>query len=66
LSSLCPSKAITQLSWRPVEKETLNSIDEMNNETRRSGRELAVASEDGALRIFSLEDLLGENGTIRA
>jgi len=45
--SLCPSKAITQLSWRP-------------SQVGGSGREveLAVASEDCSLRIYNLKGIL--------
>ncbi|QSZ29328.1 hypothetical protein DSL72_003842 [Monilinia vaccinii-corymbosi] len=40
-----PSKAITQLAWKPSSKDT-------SSET--TGMELAIASEDSSLRIYSL------------
>ena len=43
----CPSKAITQLAWRPYRGEVGLSKD----------IEIAVASEDCSLRVFSLEEL---------
>ncbi|KLJ12455.1 elongator complex protein 2 [Blastomyces silverae] len=44
----CPSKAITQLAWRPVGAEG-KEADE--------GYELAVASEDSSVRVFKVLDL---------
>ncbi|PGH14446.1 hypothetical protein AJ79_03089 [Helicocarpus griseus UAMH5409] len=41
----CPSKAITQLAWRPVGSEGA------------SGYELAAASEDSSVRVFRIWDL---------
>ncbi len=40
---LCLAKAVLQLSWRP----------------RRTGDELAIAGEDGSLRVYSFADLDG-------
>ncbi|KAF5871383.1 putative rna polymerase ii elongator protein [Botrytis fragariae] len=40
-----PSKAITQLAWKPSSKETSENT---------TGMELAIASEDSSLRIYSL------------
>ncbi|KAB8291590.1 hypothetical protein EYC80_006390 [Monilinia laxa] len=39
-----PSKAITQLAWKPSSKDTAET----------AGMELAIASEDSSLRIYSL------------
>ncbi|TGO09282.1 hypothetical protein BTUL_0172g00040 [Botrytis tulipae] len=41
-----PSKAITQLAWKPSSKET--------SENNTTSMELAIASEDSSLRIYSL------------
>ncbi|KFY45278.1 hypothetical protein V494_01033 [Pseudogymnoascus sp. VKM F-4513 (FW-928)] len=48
-SSLCPAKAITQLSWKPVSETT---------DVKEEEFELAVASEDCSLRVLSLGRLL--------
>ncbi|OBT97339.1 hypothetical protein VE01_04298 [Pseudogymnoascus verrucosus] len=48
-ASLCPAKAITQLSWKPVSETTDIKEEEF---------ELAVASEDCSLRVLSLGRLL--------
>ncbi|RAL63609.1 hypothetical protein DID88_003653 [Monilinia fructigena] len=39
-----PSKAITQLAWKPSSKDISETV----------GMELAIASEDSSLRIYSL------------
>jgi len=44
---LCPTKAVTQVAWKPFAAE--NTEKEVK---------LAVASEDSSLRIFSLESLV--------
>jgi hypothetical protein len=44
-SSLCPAKAITQLSWKPVSETT---------DVKEEEFELAVASEDCSMRVLSL------------
>ncbi|OJD15323.1 hypothetical protein AJ78_04407 [Emergomyces pasteurianus Ep9510] len=44
----CPSKAVTQLSWRPV-GEKGEQVD--------GGYELAVASEDSSVRVFRIANL---------
>ena len=55
-NTICPSKSITQLSWRPSNKALRNgSAPELEPSNKH---ELAVASEDSSLRIFSFEDLL--------
>ncbi|KAK6595704.1 WD repeat domain-containing protein [Botrytis cinerea] len=41
-----PSKAITQLAWKPSSKET--------SESSTKSMDLAIASEDSSLRIYSL------------
>ncbi|KAK2794927.1 hypothetical protein FQN52_006806 [Onygenales sp. PD_12] len=45
----CPSKAVTQLSWRPAPGNMLAA--------GRDGYELAVASEDSSVRIFRIGSL---------
>lgn len=40
-----PSKTITQLAWRPSKRIP----------TAANGRKLAIASEDGSLRIYSYD-----------
>ncbi|KFY09225.1 hypothetical protein V491_08310 [Pseudogymnoascus sp. VKM F-3775] len=48
-SSLCPAKAVTQLSWKPVSETT---------DVKEEEFELAVASEDCSMRVLSLGRLL--------
>ncbi|OBT78466.1 hypothetical protein VF21_00930 [Pseudogymnoascus sp. 05NY08] len=48
-TSLCPAKAITQLSWKPVSGTT---------DVKEEEFELAVASEDCSLRVLSLGRLI--------
>jgi elongator complex protein 2 len=52
--ALAPSKSINQLSWRPSTTETFNG----EVDTRRSKPyQLAVASDDTSLRLFSIRGL---------
>ncbi|ESZ91218.1 hypothetical protein SBOR_8392 [Sclerotinia borealis F-4128] len=46
-----PSKAITQLAWKPTSKNTAKNTSSENTNTIM---ELAIASEDSSLRIYSL------------
>lgn len=48
-NSLCPAKAITQISWKPVSETT---------DAKEEDFELAVASEDCSMRVLSLGRLL--------
>lgn len=46
--AIAPSRAITQLSWRPVQTEEVDT---------KTKFELAVASEDTSARIYSVENI---------
>ncbi|KAL6231446.1 hypothetical protein BDW75DRAFT_43417 [Aspergillus navahoensis] len=48
-----PSKAITGLSWRPLAQESEAKADKLTFE-------LAVASEDTSIRIYSVSDIVSE------
>jgi elongator complex protein 2 len=48
-----PSKAITELSWRPLTEQSEAGADKQNFE-------LAVASEDNSIRIYSISDMVSE------
>jgi elongator complex protein 2 len=52
----CPSKAITQLSWRPTERLRQRDTGEEEVDPKPTF-ELAVASEDSSVRIYSIADL---------
>ncbi|PKS10827.1 hypothetical protein jhhlp_002584 [Lomentospora prolificans] len=43
--SLCPSKSVLQLAWRPTKED------------KQQGHELAIASEDTCLRIYHFDDI---------
>lgn len=52
-ASLCPMKAITQLAWRPSNsKDQTNGLSDGPHPVKE---QLAVASEDSSLRIYSLD-----------
>ncbi|KAL2003473.1 hypothetical protein VTN02DRAFT_3682 [Thermoascus thermophilus] len=51
---LCPSKAITQLRWRP---SIGTKADEVSEGEHESKFELAVASEDTSLRIYAVSNI---------
>lgn len=53
----CPSKTITQLSWRPCASTQQNDVEFPLNGNSRAIFELAVASEDSSVRIYSVENL---------
>ena len=46
---LCLSKPVLQLAWRPLPRKSETSADTVDT----VGRELAIAGEDGTLRIYS-------------
>ncbi|KAL4999006.1 6-phosphofructo-2-kinase-domain-containing protein [Aspergillus recurvatus] len=48
-----PSKAITELSWRPLTQQSEAEVDKLTFE-------LAVASEDTSIRIYSVSDMVSE------
>lgn len=51
LPRLHPSRAITQLAWRPLSREV--NVGRMEGvKLSNDGMQLAVASEDNSLRIF--------------
>lgn len=53
---LCPSKAITQLRWRPIAKSSFKGADSSEEKDSRISKpfELAVASDDTSIRILAL------------
>ncbi|KAI9746512.1 MAG: hypothetical protein M1818_000225 [Claussenomyces sp. TS43310] len=53
-SSLCPSRSVTQLAWRPSNMRDTAADAKMEERDT----ELAVASEDCSLRIYSLRGIL--------
>lgn len=50
---LRPSKSITRLAWRPPWAD-FNADQDFGEENQNPGLQLAIASEDGSLRIFSI------------
>ncbi|KAL1959991.1 hypothetical protein VTO42DRAFT_659 [Malbranchea cinnamomea] len=54
-ASDCPSKSITQVSWRP--SQSLRNGDISQESEGRSRFELAVASEDSSIRIYTIDNL---------
>ena len=60
--SHCPSKAVVQVSWRPV-RNSLGTGDSNGELFRNSDKsdvlELAVASEDSSVRIYVIGNLPG-------
>lgn len=52
----CPSGAITQLSWRPIKH--LKADGHLNGDASNKGFELAVASEDSSLRLYTVDNPL--------
>ena len=52
-SSLRPSRLITQLAWRPL-RGSYEADGGTAAETQSSTLELAVASEDHSLRLFTV------------
>jgi hypothetical protein len=61
MSRSCPSKAITQLSWRPSKVRESDTLE--GEPVRQDRTSLAVASEDCSLRIYTLEALLKASST---
>ena len=52
LPALCPSKSVTAIAWRPVPcSETVDCRDE--SAQRATQPQLAIAGEDGSLRIIT-------------
>ncbi|KAK2761381.1 hypothetical protein FQN54_001903 [Arachnomyces sp. PD_36] len=52
----CPSKAITQLSWRPLLDREQDGY--VNGAASNKTFEVAVASEDSSVRIYTIDNLL--------
>ncbi|KAK5129697.1 Elongator subunit elp2 [Cryomyces antarcticus] len=51
LTSTAPSKAISQVSWRPLQQQPRLRSEGRNGGERRTEHQLAVASDDSSLRI---------------
>lgn len=60
IARLCPSRSITQLAWRRRAKgpaATALNLEGVVEEESQTVFELAVASEDTSIRVYSISDL---------
>ena len=60
MDRLCPSKAVTRLAWRPRVSDSQNPRDKgSTNGDQGRQMQLAVASSDCSVRLFSIFGLFG-------